>query len=776
MSETIRVPDIGSGDGEVIELLVKVGDTVEAEQSLVVLESDKASMEIPAPKAGKIAALHIKVGDTLKTGDLLIDLEGEDATTGSEPAAEPKAESKQTQVEESETPTPAGDEDASASAGEGEAQEIHVPDIGSSGKASIIEVAVKPGDTIAAEQTLITLESDKASMEIPSPAAGVVESVSVKVGDEVGTGDLILVLKGAANAKPSKSVESKAGDKPAKEAAEPELHEEAAAEPAGESVEEIKVPDIGSTGKASIIEVAVKPGDTIAAEQTLITLESDKASMEIPSPAAGVVESVSVKVGDEVGTGDLILVLKGAANAKPSKSVESKAGDKPAKEAAEPELHEEAAAEPAGESVEEIKVPDIGSTGSANVIEVLVKAGDQVKAEQSLIVLESDKASMEIPAPKAGVVESVAIKVNDQAKTGDLILTLKVAGAAPKQAAKPAAGNTASAPAAEKKAEAPAKAAAPASAPAAGKGKKVHAGPAVRMVAREFGVDLGEVTPTGPKGRILKEDVQAYVKDQLQKSKAAPAAAAGATGGAGIPPIPTVDFSKFGEIEEVPMTRLMQVGANNLHRSWLNVPHVTQFDQSDVTDLEAFRVGQKAVAEKAGVKLTILPFLLKACAHVLKELPDFNASLAPSGKAVIRKKYVHIGFAVDTPDGLLVPVIRNVDQKSLLQLAAEAAQLAEKARTKKLSGDDMQGACFTISSLGHIGGTGFTPIVNAPEVAILGVSKASMQPVWDGKAFQPRLMLPLSLSYDHRVINGAAAARFTKRLGDLLAEIRGLLL
>ncbi|WP_338545925.1 dihydrolipoyllysine-residue acetyltransferase [Pseudomonas benzopyrenica] len=662
MSETIRVPDIGSGDGEVIELLVKVGDTVEAEQSLVVLESDKASMEIPAPKAGKIAALHIKVGDTLKTGDLLIDLEGEDAATGSEPAAEPKAESKQTQVEESETPTPAGDEDASASAGEGESQEIHVP-------------------------------------------------------------------------------------------------------------------DIGSSGKASIIEVAVKPGDTIAAEQTLITLESDKASMEIPSPGAGVVESVSVKVGDEVGTGDLILVLKGAANAKPSKSVESKAGDKPAKEAAEPELHEEAAAEPAGESVEEIKVPDIGSTGSANVIEVLVKAGDQVKAEQSLIVLESDKASMEIPAPKAGVVESVAIKVNDQAKTGDLILTLKVAGAAPKQAAKPAAGNTAaSAPSAEKKAEAPAKAAAPASAPAAGKGKKVHAGPAVRMVAREFGVDLGEVTPTGPKGRILKEDVQAYVKDQLQKSKAAPAAAAGATGGAGIPPIPTVDFSKFGEIEEVPMTRLMQVGANNLHRSWLNVPHVTQFDQSDVTDLEAFRVGQKAVAEKAGVKLTILPFLLKACAHVLKELPDFNASLAPSGKAVIRKKYVHIGFAVDTPDGLLVPVIRNVDQKSLLQLAAEAAQLAEKARTKKLSGDDMQGACFTISSLGHIGGTGFTPIVNAPEVAILGVSKASMQPVWDGKAFQPRLMLPLSLSYDHRVINGAAAARFTKRLGDLLAEIRSLLL
>ena len=282
---------------------------------------------------------------------------------------------------------------------------------------------------------------------------------------------------------------------------------------------------------------------------------------------------------------------------------------------------------------------------------------------------------------------------------------------------------------------------------------------------------------SGPKGRILKEDVQVYVKAELQKAKSAPAAAAaGATGGAGIPPIPAVDFSKFGEVEEVPMTRLMQVGAANLHRSWLNVPHVTQFDSADITELEAFRVAQKAVAEKAGVKLTVLPLLLKACAYLLKELPDFNSSLAPSGKAVIRKKYVHIGFAVDTPDGLLVPVIKNVDQKSLLQLAAEAAALAEKARNKKLSADDMQGACFTISSLGHIGGTGFTPIVNAPEVAILGVSKATIQPVWDGKAFQPKLMLPLSLSYDHRVINGAAAARFTKRLGDVLTDIRTMLL
>ncbi|WP_286900940.1 MULTISPECIES: 2-oxo acid dehydrogenase subunit E2, partial [Pseudomonas] len=314
---------------------------------------------------------------------------------------------------------------------------------------------------------------------------------------------------------------------------------------------------------------------------------------------------------------------------------------------------------------------------------------------------------------------------------------------------------------------------APAAAPAPS-GAKVHAGPAVRQLAREFGVELSAVAASGPHGRVLKEDVQVYVKAMMQKAKEAPAA--GATGGAGIPPIPAVDFSRFGETEEVPMTRLMQAGATNLHRSWLNVPHVTQFDSADITELEAFRVAQKAVAEKAGVKLTVLPLLLKACAHLLKELPDFNASLAPSGKAIIRKKYVNVGFAVDTPDGLLVPVIKNVDQKSLLQLAAEAAALAEKARTKKLSADDMQGACFTISSLGHIGGTGFTPIVNAPEVAILGVSKATIQPVWDGKAFQPKLMLPLSLSYDHRVINGAAAARFTKRLGELLTDIRTMLL
>ncbi len=668
MSETIRVPDIGSGEGEVIELFVKVGDRIEADQSILTLESDKASMEIPAPKAGVVKSLKVKLGDRLKEGDELLELEseeGQDSAAPAQAAAEPAGAATGGPTDEAEAPTPPGDDDASASAGEGETQEIKVPDIGSSGKASVIEIAVKAGDTIAAEQALITLESDKASMEIPSPAAGVIESISVKVGDEVGTGDLILILKGAASSKPA-------------------------------------------PGKAPASQAASAP------------------KQKLSEPAA------------------------------------------------------EEPAEAAGESVEEVRIPDIGSSGSANVIEVMVKAGDSVEADQSLITLESDKASMEIPAPKAGIVESLSIKVGDEAKTGDLILTLKVQGTAPAKKPAPKADEAApqqQAVAPNKQGVPEAKAAAtpaPAVSGPSKAGTKVHAGPAVRMLAREFGVELADVPATGPKGRILKEDVQAYVKNMLHKVKQAPAE--GTTGGAGIPPIPAIDFSKFGEVEEVPMTRLMQVGAANLHRSWLNVPHVTQFESADITELEAFRVAQKAIAEKAGVKLTVLPLLLKACAHLLKELPDFNSSLAPSGKALIRKKYVHVGFAVDTPDGLMVPVIRNVDQKSLLQLAGEAAELAEKARTKKLSPDAMQGACFTISSLGHIGGTGFTPIVNAPEVAILGVSKAAMQPVWDGKVFQPRLMLPLSLSYDHRVINGAAAARFTKRLSELLADIRTMLL
>ncbi|MFT6429632.1 MAG: pyruvate dehydrogenase E2 component (dihydrolipoamide acetyltransferase) [Halopseudomonas sp.] len=557
--------------------------------------------------------------------------------------------------------------------------------------------------------------------------------------------------------------------------------------------EVIKVPGIGD-GAGEVIEILVKPGDTVEAEQSLVVLESDKASMEIPCPKAGTVKSIKVKIGDSLKEGDDLIELEfESADAGEEKQEKAEEPAKTAKtdstqddeaEAKKPDNKNgdtQAASDkkPVGSSVQPVKVPDLGSDSKAKVIEILVKEGDSVEVDQSLIVLESDKASMEIPSPVAGTVESVEIKLEQDAGTGDLILHMKVAGKAqePSEKADSEEKSTSADPsggkAKAKEGESAEQANAPAPIGGASRdGAKVHAGPAVRLLAREMGVDLTGVKPSGPRDRILKEDVQGHVKSVMKQSKSAPATA----GGSGIPAVPEIDFSRFGEIEVKDMTRLQQVGATNIHRSWLNVPHVTQFDLADISELETFRKDQKAVAEKAGVKLTILPFLLKACAHLLREQANFNVALAPNGKQLIHKHYVHIGFAVDTPDGLMVPVIRNVDKKSLLQLAGEAAELAEKARAKKLGADGMQGACFTISSLGHIGGTYFTPIVNAPEVAILGISKATIQPVWDGATFQPKLMLPLSLSYDHRAINGAAAAQFTRRLGELLGDIRSMLL
>lgn len=552
--------------------------------------------------------------------------------------------------------------------------------------------------------------------------------------------------------------------------------------------EVIKVPGIGGAGE--VIEILVQVGDTVEVEQSLLTLESDKASMEVPCPKAGVIKAILVKIGDTLNEGDDMIELEVAgAEAASEQPAEAKADASAAPAAAQaPAPEAKPAARSTESSVQSFNIPDIGD-GSARVIELLVQPGDTVEAEQSLLTLESDKASMEIPSPAAGVIEAIEVRLEQEVKTGDLMLRMRVQGETEETGSAAAAmveeaqDEVATAPAKEERA-APAsasqtaasseqKAPAPVGAPSRD-GKKVHAGPAVRKLAREFGVDLADITGSGPRNRILKEDVQAHVQSVMRQRKEGGAAAT--TGGAGIPQVPEVDFSRFGEVELRDMTRLQQIGASNLHRSWLNVPHVTQFDLADISELEDFRKAQKAVAEKAGVKLTVLPFLLKACAHLLREQPNFNVSLAANGKQLIQKNYVHIGFAVDTPDGLLVAVIRDVDKKSLLQLAAEAAELADKARNKKLSANDMQGACFTISSLGHIGGTYFTPIVNTPEVAILGVSRATMQPVWDGKAFQPRLMLPLSLSYDHRAINGAAAAQFTKRLGELLGDIRSMLL
>ena len=563
--------------------------------------------------------------------------------------------------------------------------------------------------------------------------------------------------------------------------------------------EVIKIPGIGD-GAGEVIEILVKVGDKVEAEQSLVTLESDKASMEVPCPKAGTIKSIKVKIGDSLKEGDELIELESEA-AEGGKENGTEKAETDQAEASSGHQDEKPKADKgsgkdsgdkqaasdkqaAGSSVQPVKIPDLGSETKAKVIEILVKKGDSVAVDQSLIVLESDKASMEIPSPVAGTVESVDIKQDQDAGTGDLILHMKVAGETPKapdesekadksgKESSPKADNGSANKVSEKAEDAEQTEAPPPVGGPSREGTKVHAGPSVRLLAREFGVNLAEVKPSGPRERILKEDLQNHVKSVMKHSKSAPATA----GGSGIPTIPEIDFSRFGEVEVKDMTRLQQIGAANIHRSWLNVPHVTQFDLADISELENFRKDQKAVAEKAGVKLTILPFLLKACAHLLREQANFNVSLAPNGKQLIHKHYVHIGFAVDTPDGLMVPVIRDVDKKSLLQLAGEAAELADKARNKKLGADGMQGACFTISSLGHIGGTYFTPIVNAPEVAILGVSKATLQPVWDGNAFQPKLMLPLSLSYDHRAINGAAAAQFTKRLGELLGDIRSMLL
>ena len=543
---------------------------------------------------------------------------------------------------------------------------------------------------------------------------------------------------------------------------------------------EIRVPDIGDFDAVDVIEVLIKPGDSVENGQSVIVLESDKASMEVPAEIAGTVASVAIKVGDKVKQGDLIATLSGAAAA-PA-----------AAPAAVAEAPKAAAVAPAaGAAKTDLRVPDIGDFDAVDVIEVLIKAGDSVENGQSVIVLESDKASMEVPAEAAGTVDSVAIKVGDKVKQGDLIATLSgAAGAAPAAVASPA--PVAEAP---KAAPAPAPAAAPAAvaaAPAPVANPQIdeagfataHASPSIRRIAREMGIDLGKVPGSGRLGRVLESDLRAFVKTLLTSGGVA--AVAGGKGGissgaapqgmGGIPPIPAVDFSQFGEIEEQPLSRINVLTGAAMTRCWLNIPHVTQHDYADITDLEAFRVSLKAEAEKRGVRVTMLAFLMKALVSALKELPRFNSSLSPDGKTLILKKYYNIGIAVDTPNGLVVPVIRDVDQKGIYDLSADLAAISKKAREGKLSPKDMSGASMTISSLGGIGGTFFTPIVNAPEVAILGVSRSAMQPVWNGEDFAPRLMLPMSLSYDHRVIDGALGARMTTLLAQILGDMKRTLL
>ncbi|HHF6743579.1 TPA: pyruvate dehydrogenase complex dihydrolipoyllysine-residue acetyltransferase [Haemophilus influenzae] len=540
---------------------------------------------------------------------------------------------------------------------------------------------------------------------------------------------------------------------------------------------QIQIPDIGSD-EVTVTEVMVNVGDTISVDQSIINVEGDKASMEVPAPEAGVVKEILVKVGDKVSTGTPMLVLE-AAGAAP-------AADEPTAPVADAPTAPVVATAPTTSAIVEVNVPDIGGD-EVNVTEIMVAVGDTITEEQSLITVEGDKASMEVPAPFGGVVKEILVKSGDKVSTGSLIMRFEVLGAAPAESESASASTSAP------------QAAAPATTAQAAQSNNnvsglsqekveastgyAHATPVIRRLAREFGVNLDKVKGTGRKGRIVKEDIEAYVKTAVKAYESGATAQATGNGvangaGLGLLPWPKVDFSKFGEIEEVELSRINKISGANLHRNWVIIPHVTHFDKADITDLEAFRKEQNALAEKQklGVKITPVVFIMKAVAKALEAYPRFNSSITEDAQRLILKKYINIGVAVDTPNGLVVPVFKNVNKKGIIELSRELMEVSKKAREGKLTASDMQGGCFTISSLGGIGTTHFAPIVNAPEVAILGVSKSSMEPVWNGKEFAPRLILPMSLSFDHRVIDGADGARFISYLGSVLADLRRLVM
>ncbi|AXV66257.1 pyruvate dehydrogenase complex dihydrolipoyllysine-residue acetyltransferase [Pseudoalteromonas lipolytica] len=628
--------------------------------------------------------------------------------------------------------------------------EIKVPDIGGD-DVEVTEILVSVGDKVEVDQSLLTVEGDKASMEVPAAQAGTVKEIKVAEGDTVTTGSLIMIFEGEEQASASSELKEESKPEPAKQSS-------------GSATQDVTVPDIGDD-EVEVTDIMVAVGDTVEEEQSLLSVEGDKASMEVPAPFAGTVKEIKIATGDKVKTGSLIFVFETASSDSDAPTAESAPAD-------------EAPADTAS-STKEVNVPDIGGD-EVEVTEVMVAVGDSVSEDQSILNVEGDKASMEVPAPFAGTVKEIKVAAGDKVSTGSLIFVFEVAGSAKASAPK---AKTESAPAPAAKAEA-----APAAKPASAQASKeefadnnayAHASPVVRRLAREFGINLANVKGTGRKNRVVKEDVQNYVKE-LVKQVESGNAGKGNTGGGelGLIPWPKVDFSKFGEIEEKKLSRIQKLSGANLHRNWVQIPHVTQFDEADITSLEAFRKEQNALAEKKklGVKITPLVFVMKAAAKALAEFPTFNSSLSEDGESLILKKYINIGVAVDTPNGLVVPVFKDVDKKGIIELSRELMDVSAKARDGKLTSSDMQGGCFTISSLGGIGGTAFTPIVNAPEVAILGVSKSEMKPKWNGKEFEPKLMVPLSMSYDHRVIDGALAARFTVTLASYMSDIRQLVM
>ena len=677
-----------------------------------------------------------------------------------------------------------------------ELKDILVPDVGGD-EVEIIELCVAVGDTVEAEDAIVTVESDKASMDIPAPFAGKIAEIKVAIGDKVSEGTLLVKLEEAgATSSASSEAKSETKEQPKAEAAPAsESKAEAKTESSGsaEQTIEVEVPDIGTDDEVDVIDVLVAEGDTVSKEDGLITLETDKATMDVPSPENGKVVSLKVEVGDKVGQGKVILTLAIAGGSSSSASdTQAESAQETSSASSSKDSNSSESASSAGTSeVKNVEVPDIGTDGEVDVIDVLVAVGDTVEAEQGLITLETDKATMDVPAPFAGVVKSLEIENGGKVSMGTLIATIEVVGAENSGGASSASNTESksdSKPAAKTESQQvntkPAPKAPPVAQdhPSLSGGKKsgnLHATPSVRRLASEFGVDLSKVTGTGRKGRILAEDIKSFVKYELSRPKATAASSVAAgEGGLQVLAAPKIDFSKFGEIETKALTRIQKISGPNLHRNWVTIPHVTQFDEADITSLEAFRKEQNAMLakQKSDLKITPLVFIMKAVASGLLTYPQFNSSLSPDGESIVLKKYVHIGVAVDTPNGLVVPVVRDVDKKGVNEISRELMEISGKARQGKLTAKDMQGGCFTISSLGGIGGTAFTPIVNAPEVGILGVSKSEMKPKWNGSEFEPKLMLPLSLSYDHRVIDGALAARFAVHVSSVLSDIRKLVL
>lgn len=657
--------------------------------------------------------------------------------------------------------------------------QITTPDIGVD-KAVVAEILIKVGDTIAVDDSVVLLESDKASVEVPSTSAGVVKSILVNLGDSVAEGAALIELEAEGQTE-APAVQAQADVVQAEEKTAPAAVAETVAPAAttASQVIDVQVPDIG-VEKATVGEILVSVGDQIDVDQSILVVESDKATVEVPSTISGTVESISVQVGDSVKEGVVILTVKTAASVAPVTAEPTQVATPQATTEAQPaEAAPQVAAAPVG--AVEIAVPDLG-VDKAAVAEILVSVGDTVEKDQSIIVVESDKATVEVPSTTAGVIKAIHVALGQNVSEGVALVTIEAEGQAPASVAQ-AVAQTPAKPTVAQVATTPVVVSTVQATPVVqGADKltkeqnaanaKVYAGPAVRKLARELGVVLSEVSASGPHARVMKEDLKAFVKARLTAPQAAPAAQAAAQV-SGLPKLP--DFTAFGGVEEKVLTRLQQVSIPQLS---LNnyIPQVTQFDLADITELEAWRNDLKGNFKKDGISLTIMAFIIKAVAHLLKEERDFASHLADDGKSVLLRNEIHMGIAVATPDGLTVPVLRNPDQKSIKDIAVELGVLGQKARDKKLSPKDLQGANFTISSLGAIGGTAFTPLVNWPQVAILGISPATMQPVWNGQGFDPKLMLPLSLSYDHRVINGADAARFTNKLTKLLKDIRTLLI